>query len=151
VSCPSGRHRRWRQPTSDEGSTIPLILGFFLIAMLFVAGATAVSGAFTDQRDLQAVCDGASLAAANSASGQALHGSGNADGAVALSGAEDAVAHYLVRSGVEDVRTTGGLSDDGLTIELVCVRHTRLAFGSFLGRGGGVDQRAVSSARSPLG
>ncbi|MCW2524570.1 MAG: uncharacterized protein JWO63_2905 [Frankiales bacterium] len=127
------------------------MLGFFLIAMLFVAGATAVSGAFTDQRDLQSICDGASLAAANSASGQALHGGGNDRGAIELSGAEDAVASYLARAGIADVRTSGGLSADGMTVQVTCVRHTRVAFGSFIGRGGGIDQRAVSSARSPLG
>lgn len=142
---------RFRGAGDDRGSTLPLVLGFFLIAMLFVAGATAISGAFTDQRDLQSVCDGASLAAANSASGQALHGTGNSGGAVALTNADSAVAGYLARAGAADVRTQGELSTDGLTLRLTCIRHTKLAFGSFIGHGDGVDQRAVSSARSPLG
>jgi hypothetical protein len=135
----------------DRGSTLPLVLGFFLIAMLFVAGATAISGAFTDQRDLQSVCDGASLAAANSASSQALHGTGNSGGAIELSGAQSAVAGYLARAGAADVRAQSEVSTDGMTLRLTCVRHTKLAFGSFIGQRDGVDQRAVSSARSPLG
>ena len=135
----------------DRGSTLPLILGFFLIAMLFVAGATAISGAFTDQRDLQSVCDGASLAAANSASGQALHGLGNASGAIELGDADAAVVGYLQRAGALDVRAQSEVSIDGMTLRVTCVRHTKLAFGSFIGQGSGVDQRAVSSARSPLG
>jgi acyl-coenzyme A thioesterase PaaI-like protein len=118
--------------------------------MLFVAGATAISGAFTDQRDLQSLCDGATLAAANSASGEALHGAGNAGGAIGLSNADEAIAEYLRRIDAGDVRATGQLSADGLTVQLTCVRHIRLAFGSFIGKGDGIDQRAVSSARSPL-
>jgi hypothetical protein len=161
VSCSrSGAPPRWSRwsrlgsrlrPTGDEGSTIPLILGFFLIAMLFVAGATAISGAFTDQRDLQSVCDGATLAAANSATGQALHGAGNSGGAIALSIANEAIAEYLQRVGSGEVKATGQLAEDGMTVQLTCLRHTRLAFGSFIGKGDGIDQRATSAARSPLG
>ena len=53
--------------TDDRGSTVPLILGFFLIALLVVAGAVALGDAFVDQRNLQDVCDGAAAAAAASA------------------------------------------------------------------------------------
>ena len=46
----------------DTGSTIPMILGFFLLAMLMVAGSIALGQAFVQQRDLQDVCDGAAAA-----------------------------------------------------------------------------------------
>ena len=55
----AGRHF-WRD---DTGSTIPLIIGFFLISMLMVAGSVAAGDAFVQQRGLQDVCDGAALAA----------------------------------------------------------------------------------------
>ena len=51
----------------DRGSTIPLILGFFLIAMLVVAGAIAAGDAAMDQSDLQSRCDAAAVGIAASA------------------------------------------------------------------------------------
>jgi len=50
----------------DHGSTLPLILGFFLLALIMVAGSIAAGDAFVQQRDLQDVCDGAVTAAAAS-------------------------------------------------------------------------------------
>ncbi|MDQ6874954.1 MAG: pilus assembly protein TadG-related protein, partial [Actinomycetota bacterium] len=49
----------------DRGSITPLILVFFLVAALLVMGAAAAGSAFLAQRDLQAVCDGAAVRAAN--------------------------------------------------------------------------------------
>ena len=57
--------------SDDRGSTIPLILGFFLIGLLMVGGAVLASDAFTHQRDLQSVCDGAAIAGANAIDGPA--------------------------------------------------------------------------------
>ncbi|MCW2644247.1 MAG: putative Flp pilus-assembly TadE/G-like, partial [Pseudonocardiales bacterium] len=51
----------------DRGTTIPLILGFFIIALITVAGAVAAGDAFVQQRGLQDVCDGAAAAGAASA------------------------------------------------------------------------------------
>ena len=51
----------------DRGSTIPLILGCFVVAFLIVAGSVAAGDAFLQQRNLQSVCDGAAAAAATSA------------------------------------------------------------------------------------
>ncbi|MDQ2751380.1 MAG: pilus assembly protein TadG-related protein, partial [Actinomycetota bacterium] len=48
----------------DRRTTIPLILGFFIIALITVAGAVAAGDAFVQQRGLQDVCDGAAAAAA---------------------------------------------------------------------------------------
>jgi hypothetical protein len=74
---PPGRWARViEQP--ELGSTTPLILGFFLIALLFVGATTALSDAVGRQRALQATCDGASIAAANQAQDTAVHGTGTA-------------------------------------------------------------------------
>jgi hypothetical protein len=56
-----------RVPRRDRGSTIPLILGFVIVAFFLVAGAVALGDAFVQQRDLQDVCDGAAAAAAAAA------------------------------------------------------------------------------------
>jgi hypothetical protein len=137
--------------TGDDGSTIPLILGFFLIALLFVGGTVALSDAVTKQRDLQSVCDGAAVAAANSARPDSLHGNGTSVDAIPLGNADDATARYLAndpdRSGV---RATGRLSPDGGTVELTCTQHVRVAFAGLIAKSEGIDQTATASARSPL-
>ena len=56
-----------RDLADEQGSTFPLIIGFFLLAMLVVAGSVAAGDAFVQQRGLQDTCDGAALAAAASA------------------------------------------------------------------------------------
>jgi hypothetical protein len=137
--------------TGDEGSTVPLILGFFLIALLFVGGTVALSDAVTKQRDLQSVCDGAAVAAANSARPDALHGNGTGVDAIPLGNADDAVGRYLANDpGRSRMRATGRLSADSGTVELTCTQHVRLAFGGLIARSEGIDQTASASARSPL-
>jgi uncharacterized membrane protein len=135
----------------DEGSTTPLILGFFLIALLFTAGSISVSDAFTKQRDLQSVCDGAAIVAANAVGPRAMHANGTHGAALPLSDADTAIAAYLAddvtRSGI---RAAGRLSADGGTVELTCGQHTHIAFGRLIGKGAGIDQQASASARSPV-
>src|SRR6185437_11338695 len=58
--------RRSRR-AGDQGSTIPLILGFFIIALFVVAGSIAAGDAFVQQRQLQDLCDGAAVASASAA------------------------------------------------------------------------------------
>jgi uncharacterized membrane protein len=147
--------RRWercRTPLQgDDGSTIPLVLGFFLIGLLMVAGAVLASDAFTKQRDLQSICDGAALAAANSvdpaaARTQAL------SGALPLAAVQQSTDEYLARdSGRSDVQIRTSLSADARTVHAECLRHTKLAFGSVIGKADGVDEHATASARSALG
>lgn len=137
--------------TGDQGSTTPLILGFFLIALLFVGGTVALSDAVTKQRDLQSVCDGAAVVAANSARPDALHGNGTSLDAIPLGNADDAIARYLANDpGRSGVQATGRLSPDGGTVELTCTQHVRVAFAGLIAKSEGIDQTATASARSPL-
>jgi uncharacterized membrane protein len=136
----------------DRGSTTPLILVFFLIALVFTGGAIATSDAFTAQRRLQSVCDGAAIAAANVASEDALHG-GGASGrrAIPLGDAAAAVEKYLARDPARaGVRALASLRTDGTTIDLVCTTRSDVAFQRMFGRSDGVTQTAHSAARSPL-
>lgn len=142
------RRLDWR---GDTGSTIPLVLGFFLIGLLMVAGAVLASDAYTRQRDLQSICDGAALAAANSVDPVAAR-TRTLTGALALADVQRATEAYLARDPVRaGVRIRASLSPDGRTVHAGCVRHVRLAFGSVIGRGDGVDEHASASARSALG
>ena len=49
----------------ERGSTLPFVLVCWTVAALMVLGAIAASDAFLEQQEVQSVCDGAALAAAN--------------------------------------------------------------------------------------
>lgn len=144
---------RWRRltATGEEGSTIPLVLVFFLIGLLMVAGAVMASDAYTKQRDLQSICDGAALAAANSVDARAAR-THPLTGVLPLSSVDTAATAYLARDpNRAQVRIQASLSPDGKTVRIDCQQHTTLAFGAVIGRGGGVDEHATATAQSALG
>lgn len=147
----SARPRRRTDLSAEEGSVAPLILGFFLIGLLVVAGAVLASDAYTKQRELQSVCDGAALAAANALDSRAAR-TQRLDEALPLTGVQQASQRYLAsdpdRAGVS---IRAGIAADGRTVTADCQRHTRLAFGAVIGRGNGIDQHATAHARSVLG
>ena len=134
----------------DRGSTIPLILGFFLLSLLLVVGSIALGQAFVQQRDLQDECDGAAAAAAASAADL------NRGGAVASAASlqfDDATAQvqaYLARDPARrDIRVDVALSPDRRRITLTCTRTTPLAFGGMFGRSH-VRHVATSTARAAV-
>ncbi|MEP7020720.1 MAG: pilus assembly protein TadG-related protein [Pseudonocardiales bacterium] len=135
----------------DQGTTIPLILGFFIIALITVAGAVAAGDAFVQQRGLQDVCDGAAAAGAA--------GAANLDrGVVVAAGrslrfadAQRVVDDYLARDpGRAAVRIDASLSADARTLQLTCTETNPIAFGAMFGKGDGIRHIARSSAKSPL-
>lgn len=137
--------------TSDAGSTIPLILGFFLIGLVVTAGGVAASDVFTRHRDLQSTCDGAAIAGANAVNLSSLHGSGITGESVPLADANGAVGSYLARDpGRAGITASVELSPDATTVTLTCTQRSHIAFGSLLGKGDGVDNTVHASARSPL-
>jgi uncharacterized membrane protein len=134
----------------DRGSTIPLILGFFLLALAMVAGSVALGQAFVQQRDLQDVCDGAATAAAAS--------SADLDRAVEVAGADSlrfagvraVVDAYLARDVTRHgVSVRPQLSPDRERITLTCSQTTSLAFGGMFGRAH-VHHTATSTARAAV-
>ncbi|UQX88279.1 pilus assembly protein TadG-related protein [Jatrophihabitans telluris] len=139
-------------PDRDEGSTIPLILGFYVIALLLVSAGVLASHVVGNQRELQAICDGTALAAANSVARPTLHETGVPRDALTLGPVEQAAATYLdedpVRSGVQ---AAAELSTDGTRVTITCRRRSKVPFGSVFGFGDGVLQTATAQARSPLG
>lgn len=135
---------------TDQGSTIPLILGFFLLAFIMVAGSIALGEAFVQQRDLQDTCDGAAAAAAASSADldRGVAANAAADDALPFADVRDVVTAYLAhdpaRSGV---RVRARLSADRERITLTCSQTTSLALGAFFGRGH-VHHTVTSSARA---
>jgi uncharacterized membrane protein len=135
----------------DRGSTVPVILGFFLVALLTVAGAVAAAQAFVQQRDLQDLCDGAATAAAASAIDLSRTGGVVQGPDLRFAGADAAVQGYLARdpdrSGTQ-VSTV--VSPDGTEIALTCRQTRAIAFGALFGKAGGLRHVAHSTARAPV-
>ncbi|MCU1658732.1 MAG: hypothetical protein JWO57_3388 [Pseudonocardiales bacterium] len=135
----------------DRGSTIPLILGFFLVALAMTAGAVAAGDAFVQHRELQHVCDGAAAAGAASAVDlDRAAGLGDVR-SLRFADVQLAVEGYLAddpsRSGVD---VEAGLSADASTLILTCTQSRRVAFGAMFGKGHGIRHVATSSAQAPL-
>lgn len=139
--------RRW---SGDDGSTVPLILGFFLLAFLMVAGSIAASDAYLDQRALQSACDGAALAGINAIDEQRVftRGVGEQE-SIPLGPAREAAQGYLARDQSRSVVQIQSSSvTDGTTLTLECIETAPLAFGSVFGYGDGVQHRTTASARA---
>lgn len=138
---------RPRLRSDDRGSTIPLILGFFLIGLLMVAGAVLASDAFTHQRDLQSVCDGAAIAGANAIDGPAAR-TQQLRTALPLASVQAAVQSYLAEDARRsEVSVQAVVAADGSTVLTDCRVTTRLAFARLIGHPDGIDQHARSQAQ----
>lgn len=143
VSSPTKR----RPGRADQGSTIPLILGFFLIT---IAGWVALGQAFVQQRALQDICDGAASAAAASSADLDRGASVASADSLRFGAVEQVVDAYLVRDPHRDgVTVRAQLSGDRQRLTLICAQTVPLAFGSFFGRGR-VHHVATSSARAAV-
>ncbi len=137
--------------SSDErGSTMPLVLGFFLIALMLIAGGVAAGDAFVQQRGLQDVCDGAAAAAASTAADLTRGGSGiGVTGALRFADVERAAVDYLARDPYRaGVSISATLSVDAETLMLTCTQTSHIAFGAMFGKGDGVRHTATASARA---
>lgn len=135
---------------SDRGSTIPLILGFFLLALVMVAGSVALGEAFVQQRDLQDVCDGAAAAAAASSADLDRQVSVADTDSLRFADVARNVDAFLARDPERhQVRVSAALSADNQRITLHCAQTTDLALGSFFGRAQ-VHHTATSSARAAV-
>lgn len=136
---------------SDRGSTMPLILGFTLLALLMVAGAITAGQAFVHQRDLQHLCDGAAAAAAASAADLHRDAALAKGGALRFAQVPTAVAAYLARDPARGgVLVRSALSADARTITLSCVETRPVVFGAAFGKSGGLRHAVTSAARAPI-
>jgi uncharacterized membrane protein len=89
-----------RRCRDEVGQTTLLIIGFFVIAVMLIAVVVDASAAFLRRESLDAIADGAALAAADGVAGDQVYSSGlghlaQIDPAVARS----AVEQYLADSG----------------------------------------------------
>jgi hypothetical protein len=135
----------------ERGSSVPFILLCFLIAMLLTAGVTAASMAFLAQRDLQADCDGAAIAA-SSAYDPAEQNSLTEREALPLAQekAQRAVEKFA-RDAYPNDSSAQMSAQVGLTeVTVDCRRTVHVPFGTVFGYSDGLVRTASSSARSPF-
>jgi Flp pilus assembly protein TadG len=133
---------------AERGSTLPFVLVCWTVAALMVLGAIAASHAFLEQQEVQSVCDGAALAAANSAD-EGLVYAGGVDTELPLTVAS-------TRAAVADQLSAGGTAldawsaeTDGVEVTVRCTRYVEIAFGWLFLAGRPLERTAVASARAP--
>jgi Flp pilus assembly protein TadG len=133
---------------TERGSTLPFVLVCWLVAALMAFGAIAASDAFLEQQEVQAVCDGAALAAANRADEAAVYADGlGAQLPLTSATAQAAVADQL-GSGASDL-DAWSVGTDGAEVTVRCTRSVDIAFGWLFLGGQQLERTATASARAP--
>ena len=136
-------------PDPEAGSTLPFVLVCWLVAALMAFGAIAASDAFLEQQEVQSICDGAALAAANQADEAAVYTFGvGAQLPLTRSAAEAAVADQLADAGVR--LDAWSARTDGTEVTVRCTRTVEIAFGWLFLGGRPLDRTALASARAPI-
>jgi hypothetical protein len=135
----------------DRGSTIPLIIGFFLIALLASAGAVVAGQAFVAQRDLQDECDAMAVAAAAAAADVDRGRAVGAHDALRFADVQRFIDTSLLRDPAARRPTVvARLTDQGRTIRLRCSTTVPVAFGALFAGSHGLRHVVDSSAQAPI-
>ena len=131
----------------ERGSTLPFVLVCWTVAALMAFGAIAASDAFLEQQEVQSVCDGAALAAANRTDEAVVYGRGV--------GTELPLTRTTAQAAVADQLADGGTAldawsaeTDGAEVTVRCTRYVEIAFGWLFLGGQPLERTAVSSARA---
>jgi Flp pilus assembly protein TadG len=139
---------RGRDEQGERGSTLPFVLLCWLLAALMVFGAIAASDAFLEQQQVQSVCDGAALAAAESTDEGVVYATGvGAQLPLTEAGAQAAIARHLAADGAR--LDAWSAETDGAEVTVRCTRYTSIAFGWLFLGGRPLERTAVAGARSP--
>ncbi|SDJ06040.1 Putative Flp pilus-assembly TadE/G-like [Frankineae bacterium MT45] len=139
-----------RRPRRDDdrGSTIPLILGFFVLAMLVVAGSIAAGDAAIDQQGLQSLCDSASLAIVHPDLAD-LRETGKTEKTLSESSTTAALDAYVSRDPErQNVDFKVAIAPDRASLVLHCSEEIPVAMGWLFGRSS-VRHNAYSPADAP--
>ncbi|MCA0146030.1 pilus assembly protein TadG-related protein [Blastococcus sp. LR1] len=132
----------------ERGSTLPFVLVCWLVAALMAFGAIAASDAFLEQQEVQSVCDGAALAAANQADEAVLYASGvGAELPLTRAAAQAAVADQLADGGIQ--LDSWSAETDGAEVTVTCTRFVTITFDWIFLGGQPLERTAVASARAP--
>ena len=134
--------------SAEEGSTLPFVLVCWLVAALMVFGAISASDAFLEQQEVQSVCDGAALAAANRTDEAVLYSTGvGTQLPLTRATAQAAVADQLADAGAQ--LDAWSAETDGVEVSVRCTRSVEIAFGWLFLGGEPLERTATASARAP--
>jgi Flp pilus assembly protein TadG len=135
-------------PDPEQGSSLPFVVVCWLVAALMVLGGIAASDAFLEQQEVQSLCDGAALAAADQADEAAVYARG-AGGQLPLTraAAEAAVADHLSDAGA--TLDAWSAQTDGAEVTVRCTRSVHIAFDRVFLGGRALERTALASARAP--
>ncbi|UOY01018.1 Tad domain-containing protein [Blastococcus sp. PRF04-17] len=132
----------------ERGSTLPFVLVCWTVAALMVLGAIAASDAFLEQQEVQAVCDGAALAAANRTDEAVVYSEGvGTELPLTMAAAQAAVADQLADGGAR--LDSWSARTDGAEVTVRCTRFVEIAFGWLFLGGQPLERTATASARAP--
>ena len=139
------------RPRGEDGTILPLVLGFTMLLLLLVLGVTAASTAFLAQRDVQSFCDSAALAAADSVDESGLFGPASLE-SLPLSAREvqARVGEFVARNAPPGQQLSASARTDGRRVEVTCRRVVQIPLGGTFGYPGGLPRTAVSTADAPL-
>jgi Flp pilus assembly protein TadG len=131
----------------ERGSTLPFVLVCWTVAALMVFGAIAASDAFLEQQEVQSVCDGAALAAANRTDEAVIYAAGvGSELPLTRSAAQAAVADQLADGGA--ALDSWAAETDGAEVTVRCTRHVEIAFGWLFLGGEPLERTTTASARA---
>ncbi len=132
----------------ERGSTLPFVLVCWTVAALMAFGAIAASDAFLEQQEVQSLCDGAALAAANTTDEGVVYTAGV--------GSRLPLTRAIAQAAVADQLADGATpldawstETDGAEVTVRCTRHVEIAFGWLFLGGRPLERTAVASARAP--
>lgn len=128
---------------------VPFVLLSFLIALVMVCGGIAASVAFLEQRDVQSVCDGAAVVAANQIDEGGYFQLPSGD-TVPLSdqSVNAAVGGYL--GSADQGMHSWSASTDGRSVRVVCTRYVDIPFNNVFLAGAQLERTAIAVARAPF-
>lgn len=133
---------------AERGSTIPLMLGFFIVAGLMLTGGVVASAAFLQLRSLQSACDGAAIAAANGF--ERGGGQLGANLPFDADAAQSAVQSYAAAAWQEDASAVAlDVAVDGDRVVVTCSRTAHVPFEAVFAPDG-ISQSVTATARAPL-
>lgn len=110
---------RARRIRTEDGSIAPLIIGFMLVLVMLVGVVSNASAAFLKRQQLNALADGAALAATEGVEGEQVyvHGLGSR-ARIDPRAARTAVLAHLDAAGVHGLRHQITARDDAVTVRL---------------------------------
>jgi uncharacterized membrane protein len=139
---------RAEERDGERGSTLPFVLLCWLVGALMTFGAIAASDAFLEQEQVQSVCDGAALAAADRTDEGTVYASGvGTELPLTAASTQAAVAEHLAADGTRLDGWTA--TTDGAEVTVRCTRYADIAFGWLFLGGRPLERTAVASARAP--